>query len=260
MLPLLLLAACTHDDAPASPAGIPLPPDTYPLQIGSVTVTTDGQPGTRLTDNGNTTSWEPGDPIVVSLGDQQGVYIYTNPDTWGGDDPLYWESTAPQEVNAWHPTGTTIDLRDQAGRLAYVLKADPVTATYNQPTPINLNFTHQLAKVRVVLDGTQIGQVQTVKVFGYTSCTHNQGTINTEGATQGWLPMHKVDNTTYEANVVPGTIVLNNFIQINDQTATINDGFPTTLEAATMYTIDLTVGEPVVTDGDNLSSPSMNIL
>lgn len=245
MLPLLLLAACTHDDAPASPAGIPLPPDTYPLQIASVTISADGQPRTRLTDEGNSSKWQDNDKIMISLGDQQSVYTYTDTDgAWHSDNPLCWESTAPQEVNAWHPVNETIDFTQQSTKgLTYLLKADPVTATYDQS--ISLTFTHQLAKVRVELSGTQAGQVQTVKVFGYTSCTHDQGTISIEGATQDWIPMHKVDATTYEANVVPGTINLNNFIQINDQTATINDGFPTMLEAATMYTIDLTVGEPV---------------
>lgn len=239
------MAGCTQEDEAPEATGIPLPPDTYPLQIGSVTVTTNGQPWTRLTDNGNTTSWEPEDRIVVSLGDQEGIYTYTSLGTWLSDSPLYWESTAPQDVNAWHPTETLIDLSDQTDGLAYVLKAEPVEATYNQSTPISLTFTHQLAKVRVVLSGTQAGQVETVKVFGYTSCTHDQGTISTDGAQQSWITMHKVDDTTYEANVVPGTIDLKNFIQINDQTATINDGFPTTLVAATMYTINLTVGEPL---------------
>ena len=250
MLPLLLLAACTHDDAPASPAGIPLPPDTYPLQIASVTISADGQPQTRLADEGNTTKWQDNDQIMVSLGDKQAVYTYTNTNTWHSDTPLYWENTTQQEVNAWYPVNETIDFTQQSTKgLTYLLKADPVTA--DQPS-VNLTFTHQLAKVRVVLSGTQAGQVETVAVHGYTSCTHNQGSISTEGAQQDWITMHPVDATTYEANVVPGTIDLSNFIQINGQTAKINDGFPTTLDAAKMYTIDLTVGDPVVEDGATL--------
>lgn len=251
MLPLILLAACTHDDAPASPAGIPLPPDTYPLQIASVTISANGQPRTRLADEGNSTKWQEGDQIGVRIGDDPETGIYKMDVDVEGSlvgitpiKPVYWKNTAPATITAWYPVTDEIDFTQQDKGLTYLLKAESVNAMYNQSTPIDLTFTHQLAKVRVVLDGTQIGQVQTVKVFGYTQCTHNQGTISTEGATPGWLPIYKVDNTTYEANVVPGEINLKNFIQINDQTATINEGFPTTLEAATMYTINLTV-EPL---------------
>lgn len=99
MLPLLLLSACTHDDVPASPAGDPLPLHTYPLQIASVTISADSQPLTRLADEGNTTSWQDNDQIMVSLGDKQSVYTYTGRE-WHSDHPLCWESTAPQEVNA----------------------------------------------------------------------------------------------------------------------------------------------------------------
>lgn len=49
----------------------------------------------------------------------------------------------------------------------------------------------------------------------------------------------------WEANVVPATITLDNFVRINGQTATVNDGFPTTLDASTMYTLNLTVGQPI---------------
>ena len=74
MLPLF--AACTADYSPATPAGDLLPPDTYPLQIASLTIAADGQPGTRLADNGNATSWQSGDQVMVSLGDKQAIYTY----------------------------------------------------------------------------------------------------------------------------------------------------------------------------------------
>ena len=247
MLPLLLLAACTHDDAPASPAGIPLPPDTYPLQIASVTISADGQPRTRLTDEGNTTTWQEGDQIMVSLGDKQAVYTYTNTNTWHSDTPLYWENTTQQEVNAWYPVNETIDFTQQSTKgLTYLLKADPVTA--DQPS-VNLTFTHQLAKVRVVLSGTQAGQVETVEVHGYTSCTHTQGSSVT-GVSEGWITMRQVDATTYEANVVPVTTLPADFIRVNNQTATVSG--LTALTQGTVYTIDLTVGDPVVEDGATL--------
>ena len=197
MLPLLLLAACTHDDAPASPAGIPLPPDTYPLQIASVTISADGQPQTRLTDEGNSTKWQNNDQIMVSLGDKQSVYTYTDGE-WHSDNPLCWESTASQEVNAWYPVTDEIDFTHQDKGLTYLLKAEPVNATYNQPTPINLTFTHQLAKVRVLLEGEKAQDVEKVYVRSYPKSANKQGELGSLEGTAEYVPMYK---TTYEGKV-----------------------------------------------------------
>ena len=161
--------------------------------------------------------------------------------------PIFWKNTTQSgAITAWYTSPAasadgTIDLSDQTDGLAYVLQAK-TTATFGSTT--TLPFIHQLAKVRVVLSGTQAAQVQSVEVHGNTSCTNNQGTVSGSG-TQDWL---KMKHTTYddgtecwEANVVPGNITLTDFIRISGQTATINDGFPTTLEAAKMYTINLTL-------------------
>ena len=128
-----------------------------------------------------------------------------------------------------------------------MLKAEVSNATYNNE--ITLGFKHQLAKVRVVLGGTQAALAQSVEVYGYTTCTNNEGAPVTDNAQQDWL---KMKNTTYadgtecwEANVVSGNITLDNFVRINGQTATVNNDFPTTLASGNMYTIDLTVGKEI---------------
>ena len=250
-----LLAGCTQEDE-APGQGNELPYGEYPLQIGSVSLSAEAgeQPWTRVAENeeGNGSVWQQGDEFQVKFDDYDDIGTYLivdNGTTVEAVTPIYWKSsTQSGDITAWYTspaasTDGTIDLSNQSNGLAYVLQAK-ATATLDNAT--SLDFNHQLAKVRVELSGTQAGQVETVKVFGYTSCTHDKGTISTGDATpKGWITMHKVDDTTYEANVVPGTIELTNFIQINERTATINDGFPTMLQAATMYTINLTVGEPV---------------
>ena len=123
------------------------------------------------------------------------------------------------------------------------------TATYNNK--ITLGFKHQLAKVRVVLSGTQASLAQSVEVYGYTTCTNNEGAPVTDNAQQNWLKMKKqtYGNTAcWEANVVPGTIDLANFIRLNGhavvEKANLTD-VPEVLDAAKMYTINLTVGEKI---------------
>ena len=184
--------------------------------------------------------------IGVRLGNETATYKLNAGPSLAPDRQLYWTSTAPATVTAWYPVNETVDLSDQSKGLAYVLQAEVPDATYDNE--ITLEFTHQLAKVRVVLSGTQASLAQSVEVYGHTTCTNNEG-VPTAGSTQGWLKMKKqtYGNTEcWEANVVPGTIDLANFIRLNGHApATSLTDIPTTLSAGEMYTLNLTVGQPI---------------
>lgn len=269
LITAIWFSACTNDE-PMNPNA--LPEGKYPLEIASVTMSVESSsepwsanaPQTRVTENADgmssTWEWDGTERIGVQLyADDDDVATYTlNADkTLTPDKTLYWKNKEQTTVMAWYPVETEVSLANQKDKLAYVLKG---SGTGNYNTPVALGFTHALAKVRVLLNGTQAGQVETVEVYGYTTCTNNEG-VPIAGSTQGWL---KMKNTTYadgtecwEANVVPGNITLDNFVRINGQTATVNDGFPTTLDASTMYTIDLTVGEEItVITADNCDNIS----
>ena len=266
MLPLLLLSACTHDDGPASPAGDPLPSHAYPLQIGSITVTADSQPLTRLADEGNTTKWKEGDQIMVSLGDKQSVYTYTGRE-WHSDHPLCWESTAPQEVNAWYPVTDEIDFTQQNTKgLTYLLKATPVTASYEEPS-VNLTFTHQLAKVRVLLEGEKAEDVEKVYVRSHPTSTHTQGKLGglPTGSTAEYVPMYK---TTYEgkecweATLRNGTLQADNSFQVaaKDGTpvqVTLTDDIP--IKAGEVYTINISVNPVIPENATDITNVTGNI-
>ena len=268
----ILFTACSQDEL--AEQGNTLPDGEYPLQIGSVTLDVESsaepcseeRPQTRVAENDNGTGsvwqWDGSEMIGVRLGDETTTYTLNADKTLTTDQQLYWTSAAPATVTAWYPTDESVDLSDQSEGLAYMLKAEVPGATYNNE--IALDFKHQLAKVRVVLSGTQASLAQSVEVYGSTTCTNNEG-APIAGDTQGWL---KMKHTTYtdgtecwEANVVPGTITLDNFVRINGQTATVNDGFPTTLDASTMYTIDLTVVVPEqIFGGETITKPGVYIV
>jgi len=270
---LLLLAACTQDEPGGQ--GNELPYGEYPLQIGGVTLDVESSaepwsaegPQTRVAEDNtdgksSVWQWDGSEMIGVRLGDETTTYTLNADKTLTTDQQLYWTSAAPATVTAWYPTDESVDLSDQSEGLAYMLKAEVPGATYNNE--IALDFKHQLAKVRVVLNGTQASLAQSVEVYGCTTCTNNEGAPVTDNTQQGWL---KMKHTTYtdgaecwEANVVPGNITLTDFIRINGQTATVNDGFPTTLEAARMYTIDLTVGENQIFGGETITKPGKYIV
>ena len=257
---LLLLAACTQDEPGGQ--GDELPYGEYPLQIGGVTLDVESsaepwsaeEPQTRVAENDNGTGsvwqWNGSEKIRVRLGIETADYTLNVGQSLTPDRQLYWTRFYTATVTAWYPVNETVDLSDQSNALAYVLKAE-VLATYNKE--VTLGFKHQLAKVRVVLSGPQASLAQSVEIYGYTTCTNKEGTLVTRRSEQGWL---KMKHTTYddgtecwEANVVPGTIDKNNFLHLNGYavlTASELSGFNySSLDAAKMYTINLTLGDPV---------------
>ena len=61
-----------------------------------------------------------------------------------------------------------LDLGGQDNGLVYVLRATADNANHN--TPVNLQFEHQLAKLRVVLSGTQAEKVTGVENYHHREC------------------------------------------------------------------------------------------
>ena len=239
------------------------------MQIGGISLSAEmnGQPWTRVTEtadgSGSEWEWNGTEQIGVRLGDETAIYTLDASHLLLADYPLYWQSTAPADVTAWYPVGETVSLQDQTQGLAYVLQATVPDATYAQP--VNLSFTHQLAKVRVVLDGTQAGQVTQVEVNNYAQCTNSQGSVGTSDSNKGWIQMKRQTyggTECWEANVVPGAAIdPAAFIRLNGTSlATIGAGFPATLEAGKLYTIDLTVGDKQIFGGETITKPGEYIV
>lgn len=261
MITAVWFSACTNDELVDDNT---LPEGKYPLEIASVTMNVESSsepwganaPQTRVTEseNGNSSVWQwnSTEQIGVQIGDGKiGTYVLNDGKTITAENACYWASTATgQTVKAWFPaTDEPISLADQSEGLAYVLQA---TKTVDFDETVTLGFTHQLAKVRVLLDGTQVAQAKTVEVRGYTSCTHMQGTVS--GANKGWITMQYVsDKGYYEANVVPGQPIMQ--FRINETVEGTLDGSGVTPVAASLHTINLTVGNKVLTGGETVTEP-----
>ncbi len=209
--------ACTQDEL-ADDAR--LPEGQYPLQIAAVTLSVEGgeaqpwgTPQTRVSESGDGTGsvFDTGDPFAVQIDDGTETATYTVQDdgTATSDAPLYWTNTTPNRtVSAWYPaTDGTLDLGDQSQSLAYLLGA---TGTGDYQTDVTLSFTHALAKVRVTPTDDALGEVQSLRLYAYTQCTYEKGTV-VQGSQEGWIEMKKCEYTEngnaftcWEANVVPG--------------------------------------------------------
>ena len=215
---LLATAACTKDELAD---GDLLPEGQYPLEIARITLGVEGgeaqpwgAPATRVSEtvDGTGSVFDAGDPFAVQIDDGTETATYTVQDdgTATSDAPLYWTNTTPNRtVSAWYPaTDGTLDLGDQqTNGLAYLLGG---SGTGDYLTPVTLNFTHALAKVRVTPTGDALGEVQSLQLYTYTQCTYEKGTV-VQGSQEGWIEMKPCEYTEngatitcWEANVVPG--------------------------------------------------------
>ncbi len=214
---LLATAACTKDELAD---GDRLPEGQYPLEIARITLSVEGgeaqpwgAPATRISEkeDGNSSKFDAGDPFAVQIDDKGEVGTYTVQDDGSAEAeiPLYWsDRDEDHTVTAWYPaTDGTLDLGDQSQSLAYLLGA---TGTGDYQTPVTLSFTHALAKVRVTPTDDALGEVQSLRLYAYTQCTYEKGTV-VQGSQEGWIEMKKCEYTEngnaitcWEANVVPG--------------------------------------------------------
>ena len=246
----LLLSSCSQEEL--GEQGMALPEGEYPLQIGSVSITAEAseEPWTRVTEkpdgSGSEWEWDGMEKFAVRLGDETAVYTLNPDHTMTADRQLYWKSTAPATVTAWYPaTDGALYLGGQDNGLVYVLRAAADNANHN--TPVNLQFEHQLAKVRVIVKGTaDVIDVEPMNVP--ISCDVKEGEIVNIGIMQLNYPMFK---TTYEdigpcweINLPPSPDYrIENFMIFTSDPIDIQcDITPSiTLEAGKVHTFTLTV-------------------
>ena len=227
MIALSLLSACSQDELAENSTA--LPEGEYPLQIGSVSLTAEvsEQPWTRVSENptdGMSSVWKDRDKIGVRIGDNEETGIYVmNVDAEGRvvgvtpEKPVYWKDKQLATITAWYPLKEELDFTHQDQGLTYLLQA---TGDGNyQSTPINLNFTHKLAKVRVELTGTKSNEVQQVYVRSYPASTHSHGTLDSQdrSLTPQYVPMREATYNGvkyWEANLRPGYLEANNTFEV----------------------------------------------
>ena len=255
---LLLLAACTQDELTDDTR---LPEGQYPLQIAAVTLGVEGgeaqpwgAPQTRVSENGDGTGsvwdWNGTEMIGVQLGGETTTYTLNADKTLSTDAPLYWQNTQTATVTAWYPaTDGTLNLGDQSQNLAYLLSG---TGTGDYLTPVTLTFAHRLAKVRVTPTGDALGEVQSLQLYTYTQCTHNQGN-DVQGTQEGWIEMKPCEYTgngatinCWEANVVPDYTITK--LRANG-TEERNLSAAITPEAGSYYNITLNKDKGYTDDG-----------
>ena len=267
---MLLLAGCTQDETPDASVNS-LPPDTYPLQIASVTVAAEAdgtQPQTRITDSDNASSWQDGDEIAVSMGGQTAVYSYNSTDkVWTSNAPLYWQNDEPQTVNAWYPVTDEIDFTQQNTKgLTYLLKAPATQAAFG--TPITLHFAHQLAKVRVVLEGAKAQEVAAVTVRSYPTSAHTQGTLGRldQSLTPQYVPMLKTQydgQDCWEATLRNGTLQKDDSFKVEAEGGTpmqVVLDKDISIEAGKVYTININVEQaPKEIDLDTVTRSQLTV-
>ena len=263
LMAVLLLSACSQDELAENSTA--LPEGEYPLQIGSVSLTAEvsEQPWTRVAEStdGMSSVWKDRDKIGVRIGDNEETGIYVvNVDIEGSvvgvtpEKPVYWKDKQPATITAWYPLNEELDFTHQDQGLTYLLKA---TGNGNyQSTPINLNFTHQLAKVRVKLEGTKADEVTAVTVRSYEGTNNEQGTPNGRIGTDVYVPMLKATyggETYWEANLLEGYLDADNTFRVSSDGKNFVQAKLTTdvdITPGHVHTIKIDVGEAQPVEGE----------
>lgn len=263
-----LFSACTQDEL--AEQGTVLPDGAYPITFSAIQVT-EASPQTRVSDYDDTddthkSRWTEGDKIKVTVTPQSGTAMTTtctldaNGNITDYNPQLYWQNTSSATISAWYSNikgwnttdeNRTVSLADQRSGLAYVLKADDLIGVNYQSTNLSLTFKHQLAKIRVKLDGEKAASVTSVCVKSNTGCTVSNGDVT--GSDEGFIPMYKAtygSNTYWEANVVPGKEIKD--FQLN---GTLNCSLTTsfTPSAATVYEVTINAKSSAVEDGAEIT-------
>ena len=268
LMAALLLSSCSQEEL--GEQGMALPEGEYPLQIGSVTLTAEvnEQPWTRVAEStdGMSSVWKDRDKIGVRIGDNEETGIYVlNVDAEGrvvGVTPekaVYWKDKQPATITAWYPLDEELDFTHQNQGLTYLLQGTS-NADYN--TSANLTFSHQLAKVRVKLEGTKANEVTAVTVRSYPTSTHVQGTLNKQDTSRPtpYVPMREAtyDGVKYwEANLRPGYLEADNTFEV------AKEGGPpvrvrlendVSITAGQVHTINISVNPVVPEDATDITN------
>lgn len=208
-----LLTSCSQSDEPGITQ---LAPGQYPLEL-SATVDV---PQSRSVGKD---AWigDGSETFGVRIGADGTVakYVITDPtgkaEAATGTTPLYWDNTATATVNAWYPydSQTDIDISDQSAGFADYDYLYASADGQSYLAPVNLNFTHKMAKVSYVLKaGKGITDADlstaTVKISGYTLANFSEGTLT--GSREGWI----TPTADGEALLVPQNMTGKDFITI----------------------------------------------
>ena len=259
----LLLSACSQDELAENNTA--LPEGEYPLQIGSVSLTAEvsEQLWTRVSENltdGMSSEFKAGDAIGVSLNGETATYTYDGTE-WTSEAPLYWKDKEPATVTAWYPVDEEIDFTQQDEGLTYLLKGTS-NADADYDTPANLTFAHQLAKVRVVLEGDKANEVQTVTVRSHLTSPNNQGDLGSLTSTENkYVPMMEATyngQRCWEANLRPGYLEADNTFEVAKAEVTLDNNV--TIKAGQVHTITINVEQaPTEIDLSTYEGPTLAV-
>lgn len=221
------MTACSQEELTDGDA---LPEGLYPVEIASVSIGGESSaqpwgarsPQTRMvesTDGVNSTWQWNGEIFYVKFdGDnkQKGKYRLHGAQEMATDSTLYWRSKTKMETIIGYFTqpqtdnGGTIDLASQTkDKPAYVCRSKTYAKCGDE---VKLEFKHQLAQVKVYVQGTGYeGNVTGVTINNvHMSCTVTDGIPAVpNNAVKGSIPMFSstVNNAVcFKANILPGTV------------------------------------------------------
>lgn len=238
IIPLVLAACSAGDDAPALPITIsatvadsPLSRVSSPSDSGECGWTTGDQVSVTVRQGGHTVT------SICTLSSDGVVRSYSPNLFWTGFEPAsataYYSNIEGQATNSSMLT----TLADQSARLAYVMTA---SASAEYAETLNLVFSHQLANVKVKVQGSGAANIDSAAIYNFSACQ-----ISPEGlvipSELGYIKMLR-SGTNFEANVLPTSAIPSPLISFG-QGYNVDVSGITAFEAGKTYSITITVND-----------------
>lgn len=261
---LLILSACSSDIIDdVEYKGVP-------LKIGSVSIVPPvSDSATRIIENEDrsATCLMPGDKFFVWASNNPVIGVYEVTETgfeailpvyfkYSLNDVYVWtyanqwsEETYDYDGEEWCENVFSYEEDDKC--LFYVLQDVKMSVLQNDF--LNIEFKHQLAKVRVILQGGDINDIKLVRFYCINGYSVDKGTVgfNKIATDSGnYISMLKLavdDSTFWELSIAPQEIKAENAIKIvyndgTEQMYTLSNAI--NLEAGKISTITLTLQSP----------------
>lgn len=212
---LLLFASCSRDGLPGD--GDTLPEGKYPLAL---TAEMDGM----KTRAAGKDAWTDGDEIGVRIGADGAAGRYKLKADGAVKEavtPVYWQNSASATVTAWYPYAEKKGVYIYNQSKGYE-DYDFLTATaenQNYQTPVTLNFKHQMAKVKYILqagNGITADELAkaSVHIRGYYRASFTQGELKPYNATLEWYTPFNIASTEGEVLLIPQDMAGKQFIKV----------------------------------------------
>ena len=231
---------------------------------------------TKVTEDG--TSFSDGDAIQVQNMNRKNRnlarYIYSaGTGTWDTTDELYWEGNSENTFHGWYPTTSAYDsFTIPSDQTAGTAEADWMTASTTarrSDGKVRLSFSHNLAKVSVLVDGWTNEYTDNERVINSLDIKSISSTISNNGTIYGdnvhkWIKTCPIRaNSVFSCIIAPGkyekdTDIMQVYVNSSGTPLSVKTSSEIEILPGKAYNFRLNIGKTLATINSSVSVGDWN--